>query len=111
MATHVKGEPNFQEGLWEMTMSATMKGLDETMPPMKATSCMTMNDLSPAKFHPEGDCKVSNVKTRGDSVTWTVSCKGEDGLFQGTGTMVYKATSLEGNTTSLERMGTEKART
>ena len=59
---------------------------------------MTRKDLSPDKFHPEGDCKARDVKVSGDTVTWRVSCKNEEGVFEGTGTMVYKGTSFEGTT-------------
>jgi len=50
MATHANSEPNFQEGMWEMTMSATMTGLDGLMPPIQAKSCMMKKDLSPEKL-------------------------------------------------------------
>ncbi|MBP1746972.1 MAG: lipoprotein [Deltaproteobacteria bacterium] len=98
IATHANSEPNFQEGMWEMTMSATMTGLDGMMPPMQAKSCMMKKDLSPEKFHSEGDCKAKDIKISGDTVKWRVSCKTEDGVFDGTGTMVYKGTTFEGNT-------------
>jgi hypothetical protein len=98
MATHASAEPNFQEGMWEMTMSATVPGMGGMMPPMQVKSCIMKKDLSPEKFHPEGDCKARDIKVSGDTVKWKISCKTEDGMFDGTGTMTYKGTTLEGNT-------------
>lgn len=98
LVSHTCAEPNFQEGMWEMTMSATVTGMDEQMSPMQARNCMTKQDLSPDKFHPEGDCNIKDVKVTGDTVAWGVHCKGDEGVLEGTGTMVYKGSTFEGST-------------
>ncbi len=68
-------------GLWEVSTEMQMPGM--TMPPMKARQCVTAADLQrdPTSGLPRGaqngasdSCKVSDFKTVGARVTWTLTC-------------------------------------
>ena len=72
-------------GNWEVSMQMEMPGMPMQMPPMKATQCVTAEQLkAPEKAVPTGpgknpnDCKVSDYKVSGNTVTWSMVCAGPE---------------------------------
>src|SRR5512135_2093179 len=66
--------PNLQDGLWEITTSTEMKGMPAgMMKPMTRTTCLTQKDSVPER-PVKSECKMSDMKSTGNTVTWTVTC-------------------------------------
>jgi hypothetical protein len=90
------GEPNMQEGMWEITMKTEMPGMPMEMPPMKFNQCLTKNDMVPQKKEKNEDCKMISTKVEGNSVTWVVQCRMKDGTMDSTGKITYKGGGFDG---------------
>lgn len=87
--------PNMKEGLWEITIKTEMPGME--MPPMKHTQCLTKKDFVPqGPQQPGQECKITETKVVGNTVTWTMQCKTQGGTMKGTGKMTYSGGSFEG---------------
>ncbi len=86
--------PNMKEGLWEITTKTKMPGME--MPPMKHTQCITKHDLVPQSSQPGQECKITETKVIGNTVTWTMQCKTQGGEMKGTGKITYSEDSFEG---------------
>ena len=89
-------------GRWEVTMQMQMPGVPVGMPPMKNTRCVTQQDVdSPSKGLPTGpganpnECKISDYKAVGNTVTWTMNCTGKQPTT-GTGEMRFSDDAYEG---------------
>jgi hypothetical protein len=66
--------PNMQDGLWEITSTVEMEGMPAVMmKPMTHTSCLTQKDAVPDK-PAKSDCKMTDMKLVGNTVTWAVTC-------------------------------------
>lgn len=86
--------PNMKEGLWEITTKTKMPGME--MPPMKHTQCITKNDLVPQSSQPGQECKITETKVIGNTVSWTMQCKTQGGEMKGTGKITYSGDSFKG---------------
>ncbi|HUR32729.1 MAG TPA: DUF3617 family protein [Vicinamibacterales bacterium] len=98
-----------RDGNWEVTMTMDMPGMPQgmSMPPMKSMQCITPADAAdPAKTVPQrpagrggaanpNDCKVSDYKTDGNKVTWSMKCEGAQPM-SGTGEFLYGTDSYTG---------------
>jgi hypothetical protein len=91
-----------RDGNWQVTMEMDMPGMPQKMPPMTLTQCLTKADADdPTKLAPQGrgaapsNCKVSDYKTEGNKVTWTMRCEGADAM-SGTGEFVYSGDTYNG---------------
>ena len=92
--TFAASGPNIKEGLWEITTKTKIPGME--MPPMKHTQCITKNDLVPQSSQPGQECKITETKVIGNTVTWTMQCKTQGGEMKGTGKITYSGDSFEG---------------
>jgi hypothetical protein len=90
-------KPNIQEGLWEITSTVRMQGMQ--MPPMIHQQCLSEKDLVPQSKQPGQECTVTDVKVVGDTVSWKISCTGQGGDMKGSGAITYKGSSFEGTMT------------
>lgn len=101
-----------RDGNWEITVEMQMPGMPNMpnmppgmgMPAMKMTQCITKADAAdpakaipsrPQRGGPPQDCKVSDYKTEGNKVTWSMACTGAQPMT-GTGEMTYGADSYTG---------------
>ncbi|HYA31153.1 MAG TPA: DUF3617 family protein [Thermodesulfovibrionales bacterium] len=91
------GEPDMQEGMWEMTMKTEMPGMPMEMPPMKFNQCLTKKDMVPQKKEKNEDCKMVNTKIDGNTVTWVMQCRLKDGTMDSTGKITYKGNGFDGD--------------
>ena len=95
-------------GLWEIKTEMQMEGMPMTMPPMTSQQCITPAEANdPNKSTPQGrgrggrgpqDCQVSDYKTEGNKVSWTLKCTGAQSV-SGTGELVYSGDSYTGTMT------------
>jgi hypothetical protein len=96
-------ELNMQDGMWEITSTVKMQGM--TIPPMTFSQCITKEDAVPQNNSPgQEDCKVSDMKIVGSTVSWTMTCSGQAGDMKGTGKITYHGDRFEGQMTT-EHMG------
>lgn len=88
-----------QPGLWEITMKMEMPGMPIAMPPQTIQHCYTKKDLEDGKNtvpqSEDKNCKITDYKIQGNTVTWSVICTGENAM-SGSGTMTMAATSYSG---------------
>jgi hypothetical protein len=103
-----------RDGNWDVTVEMQMPNMPNmpagmSMPPMKMTQCITKEEAAdPSKAMPQrppqrgggpaGDCKVSDYKTEGPKVSWSMVCTGAQPMT-GTGEFTYAADSYTGNMT------------
>jgi Protein of unknown function (DUF3617) len=94
-----------RDGLWEVKTEMQMEGMPMTMPPTTSQQCITPAEANdPSKAAPQGrgrggrggqDCKVSDYKTEGNKVTWTMKCEGAQAMT-GSGEIVYSGDTYTG---------------
>jgi hypothetical protein len=82
--------PNMEDGLWEITTAVDMPGMPSKS--FTQTSCLTKEKAVPQTS--ESGCTIKDVKTQGNTVTWTVVCK----EATSTGKVTYAGTTMEGFT-------------
>ena len=93
-----------KEGLWEITTQVEMKGMPQSMPPTTLRQCITKSDPVPRNKDKNYDCKTTGQKINGNTVSYTVECKGKDGVMQTSGTTTYTDNSMNGATTTNFKM-------
>jgi uncharacterized protein DUF3617 len=86
-------------GRWEVTAQMDMPGMPVQMPAMKNTQCITQQQIdSPTHAVPSGpnsnDCKVSDYKVSGNTVTWNMACPSQD--MTGSGELKFNGDTYEG---------------
>ena len=84
------GAPNMEDGLWEITTTVNMAGMGSKS--FTNTSCLTKEKAVPQTT--ESECTVKDVKTQGNTVTWTVVCK--EGMSTSTGKVTYTGSTMDG---------------
>jgi len=83
-------------GKWQMTVQMEMAGMPMKMPPMNFTHCVTKEQAEkpePPKQQ-NSDCKVSDYKLDGNTVTWSVKCEKQN--VSGNGKITYSGDAYEG---------------
>lgn len=106
LATTVIAQSPMRPGRWDSTMQMQMAGLPIQMPEMKTSQCITAEQLKdPASALPSGtppggrganqDCKVSDYKVDGNTITWQVACTAPQRMTS-TGEMVVNGDSYTG---------------
>ena len=103
MTSFVVAQANpMRAGRWEVTMQMEMPNMPVQMPTMKNTRCVTQQEIdSPNRGLPTGpeknpqNCKVSDYKVSGNTVTWAMACTGQPATT-GTGEMRFTGDSYEG---------------
>jgi len=90
--------PNMKEGLWEITIKMDMPGMPVQMQPQTYRQCLTHKDMVPKTQEQPGqtNCKEVKREIKGDTVSWVIECKAEEGTLTNTGTMTYRGDILEG---------------
>ena len=80
-------EPNLNPGKWEISTEMDMPGMPMKIPPVTHTQCLTKEDFVPKGKDASDQCRVSDLKQDGDTVSWKISCSGEGGKIEGSGQM------------------------
>lgn len=75
-----------RDGNWQVTVEMEMPGMPGKLPPTTITQCLTKADVAdPTKAMPPptqgrggmpNDCKVTDYKTEGNKVSWSMACTG-----------------------------------
>jgi hypothetical protein len=80
--------PNMEDGLWEITTTVDMPGMPSNFFTHK--TCLTKEKAVPQTA--ESGCTIKDVKTQGNTITWTVICR--EGTS--TGKVTYAGTTMDG---------------
>jgi len=82
--TALAAQSPMRPGRWDITMQMQMPNMPVQMPETKTSQCITAEQLKdPANGLPRGpqagrganqDCKVSDYKVSGNTVTWKMAC-------------------------------------
>ena len=95
---------NMHEGLWEITAKMEIEGMPMKMPPRKHTQCLTnknmLKTMVPKEQAQEEECKITDQKISGNTVTWTMKCSGKDAMDV-TGKTTYHGDTFEGTMTMI----------
>ena len=92
-----------RDGRWEVKMEMEMPGMPQAMPARTTIQCITPDDAKdPQKSMPENgrgrgasNCKMSDYKTEGNKVSWTMKCEGPEAM-SGSGEFIYGTDSYTG---------------
>jgi len=90
-------------GKYEITAKVEMKGVPGGMPAQTMTQCITEQDPVPVGSANAQGCKITDMKTKGNTVTYTMECEQQGMKTKTTGQMTYKGDTFEG--TSKTEMG------
>ena len=90
-----ESDVNFKSGKWEITSEMEMPG-GMKMPSYTSTQCMTKENIIPQNTQPGQECVVTETKTTGNTITWTMECKGQQGDMKGVGKITYKGDTFKG---------------
>jgi hypothetical protein len=102
-AISLVAQSGIRPGRWETSVQMEMAGSPVQMPPMKSTRCVTPDeakDPSLLQSGPPGgrggksDCKASDQKTSGNTVSWKMTCTSPP--MTGTGEMTFSDNSYTG---------------
>lgn len=90
--------PNMKEGLWEITIKMDMPCMPVQMPPQTYRQCLSQKEMIPKAQEQPGQTNCREVKreVKGDTVSWVIECKAEEGTVINTGTMTYRGDMLDG---------------
>jgi hypothetical protein len=91
--------PNLKDGMWEITGKMEMPGMPMAIPPTTHTQCLSSKDVVPQKLEKNQDCKITSLKTEGDSVSWSMQCRNKEAAMDSTGKVTYKSDSMNGSMT------------
>ncbi len=69
------------------------------MPPNTYTQCIKKDQPIPKSEKPNQECTVKDIKTKGDTVTWTVTCTNRGGKMTGNGVATCKGDTMDGTMT------------
>jgi hypothetical protein len=89
-----------KEGLWEITTQVEIKGMPQSIPPATVRQCITKNDAVPQNKDKSYECKTTAQNMSGNTVSYTVECKGKEGEMQTSGTTTYTDNSMNGTSTT-----------
>ena len=87
---------DFVPGRYEITSKVEMPGMPSSIPPQTTTQCMTKQDPLPTKNVASQDCKVTDLVTKGNTVSWKMECNQQGQKMKSTGQITYNGESFEG---------------
>ena len=90
-------------GKYEITAKVEMPGMPVNMPPQTMTQCLTEQDPVPNSSADAQGCKVTDMSTKGNTVTYTMVCEQQGMKSQTTGQITFNGDAFEG--TSQTTMG------
>jgi hypothetical protein len=98
-----KPKVDMEEGLWEITTEVKMEGMPFQMPPVTHTQCITQEDLVPdagQAEQAEQKCEVTNLKVKGNTVTYDLICTGDDQKMTSHSSITYEKDRMQGSMTA-----------
>jgi hypothetical protein len=94
---------DFKPGKYEITSKVELAGMPDAMPPQTTTQCLTRSEPVPNGSAAAQGCKITDMDTKGNKVTYTMECDQQGMKVKSTGEIIYKVDSFKG--TSTMKMG------
>jgi hypothetical protein len=94
---------DFKPGKYEITSKVEMEGMPGAMPPQTTIQCLTESAPVPDGSTTAQGCKITDMKTKGNKVTYTMECDQQGMKVKSSGEIIYKGDAFEG--TSTMKMG------
>lgn len=91
-------------GLWETATTMEMPGMPFQPPPQTVRHCYTAQEVREEPVPKDDNCKVSDLKSAGNKVSWKVECKGEM-AGKGEGQITYQGDSAYEGWTRMQAQG------
>ena len=91
---------DLNEGRYEITSKVEMKGMPTEMPPVTITQCLTQQDPVPDQTAGNQQCRITDMKTRGNTVTWEMTCDQQGQKMKANGEMTYLGDKFQGTITT-----------
>jgi len=85
-------------GKYEITAKAEMPGMPGGMPPQTTTQCLNEQNPVPNSAAGALGCKITDMKTNGNKVTYTMECNQQGMKIKSTGEMTFSGDSFAGTT-------------
>ena len=89
---------DLKPGKYEITAKVEMAGVPGGMPPQTTTQCLNEQNPVPESSAGAQGCKITDMKTKGNTVTYTMECNQQGMKTKSTGEMTYNGDSFEGTT-------------
>ena len=86
------GRSPMKPGKWSITIQMDMPGM--AMPPMTFTRCVMQEQAERPAPPNTDDCKLSDYKLDGNTVTWSMKCEKQN--MTGEGKITYNGDSYDG---------------
>lgn len=94
--------PDMQEGMWEITSQIEVQGLPPgSVPPNMSHTmkqCMTRQDAVPREQLKNPNCKMVDTRVEGNTVSWNMQCRNNEGLVDSSGRITYSGNAFSGET-------------
>ena len=87
---------DFRPGKYEITVDVKMQGMPGGMPAQTMVQCLTAQDPVPKASADAQGCQVKNMKTRGNTVTYTMVCDQQGMKTKSTGEVTFSGDSFTG---------------
>jgi len=81
-------------GKWEITTQTEMAGMPSQS--VSHVQCITADDMVPMSQDANQECQVTDIVYNGNTVSWKISCGGQGGGMEGTGSVTYNGNSMNG---------------
>jgi hypothetical protein len=90
--------PDFKEGEWGVSYRMEVEGMPFPMPPItaKKNMCLDKNNYVPDNSQQGQECKISDQKVNGNTVTWTMRCRAQERTIEGHGKITYNGDRYDG---------------
>ena len=92
---------DLKPGKYEITAKVEMPGMSGGVPPQTTTQCLDEQNPVPASSAGAQGCKITDMKTKGNTVTYTMECNQQGMKIKSTGEITYKGDSFEGTTKTI----------
>jgi len=98
IGTATAAGPDFKQGEWSVSYTMEVQGMPFPMPPItaKKVMCLDKDNYVPDNSQQGQDCKVSDQKVNGNTVTWTMNCRAQERTIEGHGKITYKGDKYDG---------------
>ncbi len=87
---------DFVPGQYEITAKVEMPGMPSSPPPQTTTQCMTRQNPVATQSAASQDCQVTELVTRGNTVSWKMECNQHGQKMKSSGQMTYNGERFKG---------------
>lgn len=101
----IAAAPKMNEGEWQFEMQMQMKGMPVNMPPMRFNNCMKPGDPVPKPEQQAKECRKSDEKISGNTVSWTMLCNHQNTEMEMRGTATFNGDTMNGTMDQTMRAG------